>query len=208
MICLATYSANEGRALERSLGKRSLVFFFPCPYHREVKVQSHTAASLGGNHFSVLSGADDAKHGGLNIVLHVRLYCISMADDDMDDVDLKHAYITDVMCSVVNTVSCTLSHRHIVQRRHACCPLWRACSSGVVLADKDHQRCNPPYSAARLINGLCQRQCQSIGCSFWVCRGVGEELCILRRSAQWLAKSWLYWFLSSLLFVKISNCRP
>lgn len=74
--------------------------------------------------------------------------------------------------------------------------------------DTHHQLCNSPCSAASLINGLCQRQCQSIGCSFWVCLGVGEELCILRRSAQWLAKSWLYWFLSSLLFVKTSNYRP
>lgn len=75
-------------------------------------------------------------------------------------------------------------------------------SSGVALPVTDHQLCNPADSTASLINGSCQRECQSIGCSFWVCLGVGEELCILRCSAQWLAKSRLYWFLSSLLFVK------
>lgn len=40
--------------------------------------------------------------------------------------------------------------------------------------DADHQLCTPPYSAARLINDSCQRRCQSIGYSFWVCLGVGD----------------------------------
>lgn len=69
-------------------------------------------------------------------------------------------------CSTLHTVS---SLQHSRAPPHTSPPqVWSS--------DTDHQLCNPPYSAARLINGLCQRQCQSIGCSFWVCLGVGEEL--------------------------------
>ncbi len=69
--------------------------------------------------------------------------------------------LTHVTCSVVTTVDCTfLSFYHTSGFLH------HASSSGVVFPDTDHQLCNPPYSAARLINGLCQQWCQSIGCSF------------------------------------------
>lgn len=46
------------------------------------------------------------------------------------------------------------------------CSVEHASSSGVVLPVTDHQLRNPADSPASLINGSCQRQCQSIGCSF------------------------------------------
>lgn len=37
---------------------------FSCPFHREVKVQSHAHnGTTASDHFSVLSGADDANMG-------------------------------------------------------------------------------------------------------------------------------------------------
>lgn len=65
-------------------------------------------------------------------------------------------------------------------------------SSGGVFSDTHHQLCNLPYSAARLINGQCQRGCQSIGYPFWVCSGGWRGAL-----ARWRTKSRHYWFLSS-----------
>lgn len=106
--------------------------------------------------------------------LQVKLPCIAKKPGDTDsDVDVIVCYstLTNVTCRAVAAAHCTLvsSLLHSRAPPHTSPPqVWSS--------DTDHQLCNPPYSAARLINGLCQRQCQSIGCSFWVCLGVGEEL--------------------------------
>lgn len=73
--------------------------------------------------------------------------------------------LTNVTCAI-RTVDCAAVLQHVpfppTRLLFRCGP------------DADHQLCSPPYSAARLINDSCQRRCQSIGYSFWVCLGVGD----------------------------------
>lgn len=114
------------------------------------------------------------KHGGSNAGPSGQTTVHSEKPGDTDsDVDVIVCYstLTNVTCRAAAAAHCTLvsSLLHSRAPPHTSPPqVWSS--------DTDHQLCNPPYSAARLINGLCQRQCQSIGCSFWVCLGVGEEL--------------------------------
>lgn len=74
-------------------------------------------------------------------------------------------HFNDVTCAI-RTVDCAAVLQHVpfppTRLLFRCGP------------DADHQLCSPPYSAARLINDSCQRRCQSIGYSFWVCLGVGD----------------------------------
>lgn len=138
---------------------------------------------------------------GSKTVLHVRPYCISISDNARD-ADLKRLCNRESSCAVWLPQCITHLHSHCHTVLFNMSPqVW---SSQIKTISCAIHHILP----AGLKNGLCQRQCQSIGCSFWVCLGVVKELCILQRSAQWLAKSWLYWFLSSLLFVKISKCGP
>lgn len=103
------------------------------------------------------------KHGGVNTFKH---HYDTHAWWYMDcDVDQKFPL----------QMSCSIRFTRLVNASwsggstHTPSSVEHISSSGVVLPVTDHQLCNPADSTASLTNGSCQRDCQSIGCSFWVC---------------------------------------
>ncbi len=102
-----SHAWRKSRQMCATTGEKKSAAFFFCPFHGEVKVQSHTHNSAtGGDNFSALSGADDANMGLEHSPLcHTTVHCAAwLYGLCCRSKIVCYFTLTNVTCSVVTTV--------------------------------------------------------------------------------------------------------